>query len=218
MVDAVSVEAARAFWAESERQLYPTAVSDMHRYQQTIIAVRALANALRPAASMEQLMALWPRAGEMFEAALSAQDLSVASLPQAQITGSAFALREREIKHELRRQAQLDRISAAHEAGHAWVVLGESGKIGAGLANPYCCTEMHMASGFSLVSQVQADPQRGAPIFVVSVIKLDPASGALLDAEPGIEPEAQHERPEDFVAHRDAVRGRIHARTVEDAH
>ena len=140
---------------------------------------------------------------------VSAHGLSVLSLPREQVTGAAFALREREIKEQNRRQAQQGRIATARRSGEAWVLLEEAGRIDAGLIDPYRCTDMHVPSGLAVMSLVQPDPGSGAVIFVVSVIRLDPLTGELLDTAPGIEDWAEYTRQEDFVAHRDAVRDRI---------
>ena len=76
---------------------------------------------------------------------------------------------------------------------------------------------MHLASGLAVMSLVQPDPDRGTASFVVTVIKLDPLTGELLDADPGIEHWVEHSRQEDFVVHRDAVRDRISARAIGDS-
>ena len=215
MADQASIKAARASWAECERQLYPMAVADPARYQQMIIAVRALADEMHTVASIEQLVTLWPRAGQMLVTVVAARGVPVQSLPQEQVAGAAFALREREIRELSRRQALQDHIGAARQSGDVWVVLDESGRIDAGLFDPYRCTEMHVASGLAVMSHVQPDPGCGIASFVVTVVKLDPLTGELLDADPGIGHWVEHSKQEDFVAHRDAVRDRISSRSIE---
>lgn len=210
MVDGgLSIEAARALWADCERQLYPMVVSDSVRYQRVIVAVRALADEMRSVASVEQLLTMWPKAGEMLVVAVSAHGLSAHSLPQEQVAGAAFALREREIREQSDRQARQDRIEAARRAGDAWVLLDESGNLNSGLIDPYRSTDMHVSSGLAVMALVQPDPSDGEPRYVVAVIKLDPFSGELLDATPGIEDWVEHARQEDFAVHREAVRNRI---------
>ncbi|MGI9384475.1 MAG: hypothetical protein ACR2PO_15080 [Methyloligellaceae bacterium] len=213
MGDEASVEATRALWAECERQLYPMAVSDAPGYQRAIMAARALADEMVAVDSIEQLVSMWPRAGEMLASVALARGLSARSLPQERIAGAAFALREREIVEQSQRQARQDRIEAASRAGKAWVVLDEFGNIDAGLIDPYRCTEMHIESGLAVVALVQPEPSLGTPSFVVTVVRLDPRTGDLLDADPGVEGWVEHTQQEDFVAHRDAVRARIGART-----
>jgi len=216
MVDKVSIDAARALWAEYEKQLYPMAISDSTGYQQALLAVRALADEMRNVASIEELVSMWPRAGEMLKSVVSTRGLSAWSLPQDGVAGAAFALREREIREHDQHQELQRRIGAACKSGDTWVVLDENGKIDSGLSDPYRCTEMHVASGLAVMSLVQPDPSLGTAIFVVTVIKLDPLTGELLDADPGIEDWVEHAHQEDFVAHREAVRDRISSGAIKD--
>lgn len=212
----LGTEATRALWIECERQLYPMAVSDSIRYQRIIVVVRALADEMNSVTSIEQLLDMWPQALEMLAAVVSARGLSAGNLPQEQVAGAAFALREREIKAQSDRQARQDRIGAARLSGDAWVLLDESGELDSGLTNPYQCTEMHVASGLAVMALVQSDSCDGAPSFVVSVIRLDPLSGELLDATPGIEDWVEHARREDFLTHREAVRDQINSMPIPD--
>jgi len=216
MVDKVSIDAARALWAEYEKQVYPMAISDSTGYQQALLAVRALADEMRNVASIEELVSMWPRAGEMLKSVVSTRGLSAWSLPQDGVAGAAFALREREIREHDQHQELQRRIGAACKSGDTWVVLDENGKIDSGLSDPYRCTEMHVASGLAVMSLVQPDPSLGTAIFVVTVIKLDPLTGELLDADPGIEDWVEHAHQEDFVAHREAVRDRISSGAIKD--
>jgi len=216
-MEKTGIEAARVSWAECERQLYAMVVSDPSRYEQAILAVRALADGMRAAASTAQLLAMWPPADDLFISVMAARDLPAQALPREQTVGAAFALREREIRDQAQRQARRSRIDAARQCGDIWAVLDESGSLDAGLVDPYRCTEMHVVSGLSVISQVQLDPQRGLPLFVVSVVRLDPLSGELLDAAPGIEDGAGHAHREDFVAHRQTLRQRISSQPLSNA-
>lgn len=216
MAEEINIETTRAAWAASEQRLYPMVASNAEQYQKIVVAVRALADETRLATSIEQLATMWPNAHELLLSALSTRGLPTSSLPLDQIAGAAFALREREIKEQNQRQAQQENIDAARRSGEAWVVLAKSGKLESGLFDPYQCTEMHVASGLAVMSLVQPDPSSGLASFVMAVIKLDPLTGALLDAEPGIEDWTEHAQQEDFVAHRDAVRDRISSMTIEN--
>ena len=90
MVDKVSIDAARALWAEYEKQLYPMVISDSTGYQQALLAVRALADEMRNVASIEELVSMWPRAGEMLKSVVSTRGLSAWSLPQDGVAGGHF--------------------------------------------------------------------------------------------------------------------------------
>lgn len=202
------IDEIRAAWVESERQLYPLAVTNSLRYQQIITVVRSLADNMHEITSLEQLVASWPQAQEMLEATLSSGAVT-GNLPREQLAGAAFALREKEIREQNNRQALKERIAAAELSGDEWVLLETSGSIDSGLLNPYRSTEMHLVTGFSVMSMVQPDPSNGEPMFVISVIKLDPSSGELLDNSPGIEDWLEFASQDDFDRHRDIVRDRI---------
>jgi hypothetical protein len=212
-----SIEVARMSWAESESKLYAMVVSDPSCYERAILAVRAVANEMRLAESSAQLVAMWPTAVDIFVSVMAARGLSEQALPREQVLGAAFALREREIREQAQSVALRSRINAALQNGESWVVLDESGRLDAGLLDPYECTEMHLASGLAVISKVQLEPERGALLFVVSVVRLNPLSGGLLDAEPGIADWSGHVRLEDFMVHRRALRDQIASMSVSKA-
>jgi hypothetical protein len=207
--DEVTAETARAAWSECERQLYAGAVFDAPHYEQAILVVRAVADHLRAAASIEQLLGMWSRGAAALDPVISAARASLRPLLKNQIVGAAFALREREIRELDLRQTRLKRIEDARRCDDAWVLLEESGNLEAGLLAPYRSTEMHLSTGFAIVSMVQQDPSLGTPLFVVAVVKLDPLSGDLLDAASGIEDWMEYAKRENFVARRAALRERI---------
>jgi hypothetical protein len=200
---------ARAAWGESERQLYAVAVSDPSHYEQVILAVRAVADHLRAATSIGQLLSMWSQGAAAFDPVISATSPALMPFIKNQVVGAAFALREREIRELELRQTTLKRIEGARRSGDAWVLLDESGNLEAGLFAPYRSMEMHLPTGYAVISMVQQDPSLGTPIYVLAVVKLDPLSGELLDATPGIEDWREHAKREDFVAYRAALRDRI---------
>lgn len=211
MIDGeIAAATARAAWGEYERQLYAVAVSDPSHYQQVILAVRAVADHLRAATSIGQLLTMWSQGVAAFDSVISTNP-SLRPLLNNQVLGAAFALRARELRELDLRQTRLKRIEGASRSGDAWVLLEESGNLEAGLLAPYRSMEMHLSTGLAVMSMVQQDPSLGTPMFVVAVVKLDPLSGELLDASPGIEDWVEHTRREDFVACRTALRERIGA-------
>ena len=68
---------------------------------------------------------------------------------------------------------------------------------------------MHLASGLTLMSSVQPDPSSGSPSYNVTVVKLDPEDGELVDAEPGVADLISQTTPQEFLAARKDVRTRI---------
>lgn len=205
----ITAEQARAAWDEYERQLYAAAVADTSRYEQAILAVRAVVDNLRTITSIEQLVSKWSRGDVEFDAVISATIAAPGALLGRQIAGAAFALRGREIKELALRQVRLQRIEDARRSGNAWVFLEESGNLQSGLVAPYHSTEMHLPTGLALISLVQQAPSLGTPIFAIAVVRLDPRSGDLVDATPGIADWTEHDKLEDFVAYRAALRDRV---------
>ncbi|MEX3010634.1 hypothetical protein [Hoeflea sp. TYP-13] len=200
---------ARMYWDECERQLFAMVGMDADRYEKIILAVRALADEMRDISSIEQLTASWPQAGEMLSKAAAARGFSASMLPQDKVAGAAFALRQREINQQLQYQARRNLINSARQSGDDWVMLDESGNIESGNFDAYRSTEMHVASGYAVMSMVQVDPGSGAPEYVVAVVRLDPETGELLDAEPGIQDWMSHAQQAEFSENRDMVRQKI---------
>lgn len=212
MVDnSVNLDMPRTNWAECERQLYGAAIADASRYEQILTAVRAVADGLRDIGALTQLHAAWPQAAETFASIISTSTLPV---PVEQLLGAAFAIREREIQELNSRQIRNESIENARRSGHAWVTLDESGNLDAGLFAPYRSAEMHLPTGYAVISLVQPDPVDGEAVFIAMAVKLDPISGELVDAEPkigGIESWTEHKTADDHRTFKAVLRSRIDA-------
>jgi len=196
----ISIESAREIWKEYERQTYPVAMSDPVRYERMHLIIRNMVDSIQHIDSSQELLSAWPTAQDRLSTMASKFNLSLGNMPRLQVSGAAFALRDREIQlqDEIRdRQARIDK---ARNSNQSWVVLEEAGQIEAGLLNPYRRSEMHIASGLTITTFVQADPCDGKPLFVVSVIKLDPRTSELLDPKPGIEDWKEYTDSKDFSA------------------
>lgn len=198
-----------AYWSECERQLFTLSGIEPVQYEQIILTVRALADDLKDITSTGQLTDAWENAEAMLTKAARAQGFSTNNLPQSKVAGTAFAFREREIIRQKQREVRQQQIREAQKNSSPWVMLEESGSIERGLFDPYRSTEMHVASGYALMSMVQADPGTGSPVYVVSAIKLDPKTGDLLDVEPGVEDWVEHDTQEGFRASQQTTRDKI---------
>ncbi len=209
MIGNINAENPKAFWNSCEQQLYAIAGADTTGYERVVLAVRALTNDLHHIISLEQLIASWPSAQEMLNKVADTEGFSTSELPKDKIAGAAFAMREREIIGQTQHQEQLDRLESARHSGEDWVLLSEFGSIDAGLFDPFSSTEMHVESGYAMVSTVQSNPGTGSPNYVLAVIKLDPVTGELIDMEPGVEDWQEHSSPEDLYKNQKIVRGKI---------
>lgn len=202
-------QANRSFWTECERQLFSMAAMEADSYQQILRAIRAVSDAMRDISSVEQLVAEWTHATTYFQSAAETGDFAAHLLPKEKIAGAAFALREREIIAEIQQKKKISQIEEARSKGEIWVMLDEEGYLQHGMLDPYRATEMHVASGLAIVSMTQADPSDGSTQRILSVVRLEPKTGGLTDAEPGIADWAAFSSPEEFAEERARLRRRI---------
>lgn len=182
----------RLGWAESERRLYPLATTSPARYEQAVRLVRAVADELHTVNSTSALLARWPDAPAVVTAAAGEHGLAVGDLPVEHIAGAAFSLRHGELVAAEHLQAQQEHIGEARDRGNTWVVLQERGSLESGLIDPYQAIEMHLGTGLAIVTTVEMDPATGGTSYVLATARLDPRTGALADADPGIADFTEH--------------------------
>lgn len=207
----------RLGWAESERRLYPLATTNPARYEQAVRLVRAVADDLRDVGSTSGLLARWPDASAAVAVAAAERGLAVGDLPVEHIAGAAFALRNGELLAAEHRQRQRERIGEARDRGSAWVVLQERGSLEGGLIDPFQSLEMHLGTGLAIVTTVEMDPATGGPNYVLATARLDPASGTLVDADPGIADFTEHPDASSLRAARQELTGLIERRAHQGA-
>ncbi len=176
----------RAYWSECEQVLFASGGIEPSGYQRTILLIRAAADSLKHINTHEELVAAWERGGEQVKMAASEKGLALAGLPVLRIAGAAFLLRARELDQLQLARARREAVYKARYFGMEWAILDEDGDIYGGPYSAWRRMEMHLSSGYAILSTKQFDPASGAPKFVVSVTRMDPASGILVDAEPGI--------------------------------
>lgn len=174
-------EVLAAHWNESERRLYPVATTDPSAYEAAVRAVRAVADALRDAVTLDDLAASWERRHEVAGTALRTSP----TVARAEAVGAAFALRRRELLSEIQHRRRRDRIARARDAGEPWALIHEQGDLSAGLSDPYQRVELHLATGLAVVSAVEADPSTMKPNLVVSVASVEDGEpdGPSVDAD-----------------------------------
>lgn len=217
MMESAVMETNKRFWAECERQLFSMAGMDVERYQQMIVAIRALSDHLHDIGTLEALHAAWSNAETLYQEAATKSGFAPLSLPQDKISGAAFSLREREVSRKIQYEKQVSRLKEARDCKFEWIVLDETGDLQHGLMSPYSSNEMHIRSGLSIVSATQLDPSTGATVHTLSVVLLDSENGNLTDAEPGIMDWATYGNCEKFEAARTAVRLKISELSVKNS-
>jgi hypothetical protein len=186
MTDEMTARALRSSWRASEQSLYSIGGGDVERYQLAVRLVRAIVDELGGVKSTDELVDRWPQAGEIVTGALEGTGLALGALPLDQVAGAAFALRHAALQAEETRRARTELIAAARSDGADWVVLHETGDLLAGFADPYGSTRMHLGSGLAIVAAVQPDLTTGVAVRTLTVVRLDPRTGDLVDDDPGI--------------------------------
>ena len=171
------------YWNESERRLYPTATTNPDAYQSAVRLVRAVADALVDISDLEELVKRWEYRSAVLDAAVSATGETVAYGLAEATAGCGFAIRRRELLNERAARERHDRIAAARDAAEAWVVIHEQGDLASGLADPYQCVELHLATGLTVVSMVEPNPSTMTPVYVVTVTTMgtEPAGVSGID-------------------------------------
>lgn len=197
-----------ARWAELERQLYEGALSNASRYEHLLTTVRGFAVNLGKIDTLEELAAAWPEAlrnGLGMPAA--SQD---PSYREEKVLGAAFSIRAREINRiEAGRLVRL-RLAHARETQCTWATLDEAGDLASGLRSPYRSTEVHLDSGWAVVSMTQPDGLNGTPIYVVTIVKVDANTGEIEDL-PEVDEWKEIHSQEEFLACKLEMRKRIEA-------
>lgn len=173
---------ARQSWRTAEARLYPLAMTSADGYQRALVLVAAVCEELRAlATTTEDLLACQGEAVNLVAAASDATGTSVQGLEPDDVFGSAAAARDRELAGEERRIARLDRIDRARAAGSEWVDLYADA-----LGPVVPELRIHVDTGWALLTAVGGDEVTGAPMLLVTVARVDPATGVLRD-EPGAE-------------------------------
>ena len=198
-----------AHWNESERRLYPTATTNPDAYQSAVQLVRAVADALAAVSNLEDLAERWEHRSAILDEAVRVIGVPVAYGLTEATAGCGFAVRRRELLAERAERQRRESIAAAREAGRSWAVIHEQGDLGAGLAAPYQCVELHLATGLAVVSMVEPDPSTMTPLYVVAVTEMGEPDGDTPDIEPGSFEDLETPDPELFDGNRRSMRSQI---------
>ncbi len=205
------IDGLRRQWSESERKLYPLATVSTEKYQALVRIAREAANDLSVVETIDGLVAHWPQAETIVRAASARRDLPLGDLPEQDVAGVAFALRDAELRAEAHQRQIGETIRSAVDRGEQWAMLHETGTLKHGLLDPYSAIELHVPSGAAIVSSVEPNPTDGSANHVLSVIRLDPTTGDTVDLEPGIAEAEEHATADRFEAARAALRTTVAA-------
>ena len=147
----------------------------------------------------------------MVEAARASGEAVGSGVGEAEVAGAGFAMRRRELLAERDERHRRESIAAARRAGRAWTVIHERGDLEAGLANPYQCVELHLATGLAVVSAVEPDPSTMKPNHVVSVVAMGDDEGRTADIDPASFDDRETGDPEQFQSDRRDMKLQVEA-------
>ena len=203
-------EVLAAYWAEGERRLYPLATVDADAYMEAVKLVRAVADGLADVIDLDGLAEHWDRRSELVAEAARASGARLgAVVGETEAAGAGFALRRRELLAERSERRRRESIAAARRAGRAWAVLHERGDPDAGLADPYQCMELHLATGLAVVSTVEPDPSTMTPNYVVSVAAAGDENNQTAAIDPASFKDLETPDPEQFQQNRQKMRQQV---------
>lgn len=195
-------------WEQAEARLYPTVLEHPDLYQRIVRLVRATADHLRllgPGTSA--LVAAAQRGPELVAAVVDDSGIPATGVDLGLLAQAALAMRYRELRGEQAARRRLRRAEQGRAAGAAWVVAEESGDPAGDPYRPYARLEVATSGGHALlVTTVPDDEYRGVTHHVHRV-RLDPATGAVVENPAGPGPTSHPD-----AATRDAAAADIRSR------
>lgn len=195
-------------WMQGEERLYPVVTTRPDLYEACTGLVRSLADHLGNVPDLDALVATYRSTD--FDSDVAAAGLDPASLSpeieQSLVRQSAYAVRSREIAQEEGAALTAHRLQRAERAGDPTALLWSEGENP--LWPPYRRVEMELASGRAVVTTTELSPETMMPMFTLSAVQLDPATGDPTDEDP-LAPERVFDDPETWHAAADELRGAL---------
>lgn len=200
-------------WSRAEVALYQTLMADPQLYESAVALIGVLATHLRATVSDGPGLLAAYRAGPTLVASVAPDMASWAS--PTRILAAACAIRYRELLAGEERQRVLDALLEAHAERETWVTIeapvGSGPFPGASLAG---ATRVHVQSGLGMVCSVEMDLETGHPQWVTRPVRVDVATGAVVDPPPSLGEEristSRAGQDEDLAALMALVEGQDH--------
>ena len=173
-----ALDRSRHSWRAAEARLYPLAMTDVDGYQRALVLVAAVCAQLREhTTTAGDLLACQEHAAEYVAAAGESTGASTRGLDPDDIFGSAAALRDRELAGEEQRVTRLEAVDGARLAGSAWADL-HAEDLGPRVPR----LRIHVATGWTIMTELSGDPATGAPRLLVTTAQVDLTTGELSEA------------------------------------
>src|SRR3970040_225848 len=150
-----------------------------HQYEVNLTLVRAMTDDLSDITTVDDLISAYEHrvdrlAGGGQPPLGAARSAEVGDL----VADAACQGRYRELPSERQQSDAVRRIAAAG-AGPAWVLLGEFGEDGAGVATGFRRIEMRVPDGLGMHSYIDIDATTFLPLYGIEILQLDPDTGEL---------------------------------------
>ncbi|MCH9649618.1 MAG: hypothetical protein K0U98_15370 [Deltaproteobacteria bacterium] len=164
-------------WRRQEEALYGAALSHPNLYMAAMRLARAVADAMRPFETLEDLGEHFRNNDASYVVPI-AQGLDIpqlAMLDFSQVLGAACHLRAREILEETARREALERLAEAGRSGQSWVTLREVEKERNGQTT-FEKLEVHRSTGLGFFLASAIDMEKGW-VFYLEPLAIDIETG-----------------------------------------
>lgn len=153
-------------------------MTDVDGYQRALVLVAAVCAQLREdTTTAEDLLDCQEHAAEYVAAAGDSTGASTRGLDPDDLFGSAAALRDRELAGEEQRVTRLAAVDEARLAGSTWADL-HADDLGPRVPR----LRIHVATGWTIMTELGGDPATGAPRLLVTTARIDVTTGELSEA------------------------------------
>lgn len=172
-----SLETLARQWQAAVDRVFTAAVSDPQAYIRATRLVGAVAADLRALGrGAEPLIAAWSRHREIVLRVAAGDDLlTTEGIDLAAVAAAAFAMRHREVAHEVAVDARREAIARLPSA--AWSVLEEHGYAAGDPFVPYRRIEVHPATGRALLVTTAPDENYSGCTHHVETLAIDVSTG-----------------------------------------
>jgi hypothetical protein len=153
-------------------------MTDVDGYQRALVLVAAVCAQLREhTTTAGDLLDCQEHAAEYVAAAGDSTAAGTHGLDPDDIFGAAAALRDRELAGQEQRMTRLAAVAEARRTGSAWADL-HAHDLGPRVPR----LRIHVATGWTIVTDLGADPATGAPQLLVTTARVDITTGELSEA------------------------------------
>lgn len=172
-----------ASWDQAEGRLYPAVTTRPDLYQRVVTIVARTVERLRGLGpSTGALLAAADRGPELVTEVMTEHGLSAYELDLDLLARAALAMRHREVMAEQAARRRLRLVAEGRRGRVPWVVVEERGHHAGDPFMPYHRLEVEVATGRALLVTARGDDEFREVVHGVEELRLDLATGALVEA------------------------------------